>query len=428
MGKFENIKNEELLCEYLRESYSRLEAGSDGMNLSHYTTISRLLNILKTGYLWLGDYRNMNDPFEKKLLDRNNYARNLYFTSFSRAEESLAMYKIYNGDNPESSVVLQISFDVFEKIMSYACHGEYAGGVDDDGEFPQYNRKLHIVKMNSAEVIKRTIYSSVYAAEIAYLDPKTGCVYFDGRKNSHFISPLRCKKLAGLIKYKCWDFEQEVRLCAMVSEPLDNGEVVAIKLPRNFCKKIKVVLGPGFDETKYKEELFELRLLGVVFQNSVYEGYYTNFARGRDLSDSFVQKLHLNDYINKLFSGVDPWGEKLSVIIKGQKGNTIFLKWINSVSIEDGIIDVILDKDYRIENNFTLSFDIQEKINISDDPNEHLAYNYCGTILFAGNVVSIAFNEGNCSRYVFGGSGNENYYYTGGWRNAMNSLTVLHEE
>lgn len=425
MMDYYQIDSAEALRAYLREFTARYDERKNSFFLSHYSSIMKVINLLNSGFLWLGDYRQMNDPFETQIINKSEFARKLFFTSFSMAEESLAMYKMYGGHNPDSLVILQLSVDILESIMSYSHYGERVNGIDDDGEFDQHLRKLQIVR--NGVVSENLMDASVYAAEVAYVDPISGMVYVGNKENNCIVSPLKSKKMAGLIKYKCWEYEQEVRLCAYSSDFLENDEILAIKLPNDFCKHVKVILGPGFDMNKYRDELFELRLLGVVFQNSIYEGYYTDITRGRIGSYSFSQKLYINDYLNKTYKGVDPWGEELLFEITKYNDNMIIWNWKNCIMVGEERVIIDIDGVSYGDNELTFNYEFVEKKTISDDPNEYLYYSYRGGILLAGNKVYISFNGGNCFSYAFGGSGVDNYSESGSWRNGNNLLAVLEQ-
>ena len=214
-------------------------------SLYHYTTITKLLNIIKSGYLWLGDYRYMNDPFEVVMLNENKNASHLYYTSFSRADESLAMYRMYCDNKPDASVVLKISIETLIKIMSSSYHGERAGGVDDIGKYFQFYRKHNVVEGN--KISEELVGVRLFAAEIAYYYPETYSIFYHGKENKLIDQPLCKSELAGWLKYKCWDYEQEVRLLGYSEKAMEPKKRLAIKLPSDFYKNIDIILGPGFD-------------------------------------------------------------------------------------------------------------------------------------------------------------------------------------
>jgi hypothetical protein len=423
MDLFENLKDSLELSEYLRNLNERYENKKDKIILSHYTNISTLLNILRMRSLWLGDYRKMNDSFENALMNKNKYARNFYYSCFSLSEESLAMYKMYGDNNPDSTIIMQISLSTFMDMMSYSCNGEHAGGVDDDGKYPQFQRKLNIIRDNVETSQK--IDASIYGVEIAYLDPLTGVISLGDKTNENIISPLMSEDLVGLIKFKCWDYEREIRLCAYTSEPLDENEKIALKLPDDICKKIKIILGPGFDADKYREALYELSFFGVKWQDSIYSKFYTNLTKGQ-WGVSFPENtFFISEYLNYIFEGQDPWGEKLSVEITDYKNNFISWKWVNTIEIDGGTKEIEINESSFLGKDLVFHFNIYKKLDIYEDKNEFYEYAYSGAVLLSNEKLLISFNDGQCCSFVYGGSGVDYYEYGGTGRNGINLLSVL---
>ena len=90
MKQFDKITKSAEMRDFLRDCLNRYP---DDMYLLHYSSIETVINILESGYFWLNDYNQMNDLFEKELLNQNDYDGNLFYMCFSKGDESLAMLK-----------------------------------------------------------------------------------------------------------------------------------------------------------------------------------------------------------------------------------------------------------------------------------------------------------------------------------------------
>lgn len=56
----------------------------------------------------LGTCLKMNDPFETAVLTHHGLLKRLFYACFTKAPESLAMYKLYRND--ANSVIIKISY------------------------------------------------------------------------------------------------------------------------------------------------------------------------------------------------------------------------------------------------------------------------------------------------------------------------------
>ncbi len=405
--------------DYLMQAVNSCNERYKPFSLSHYTNIENIINILESGYIWLSDYNNMNDLFEKELLNRCDCDGNLFYLSFSKTEESLAMYKMYG--NGESSVILRIPSDLIEEMMSSSYHGEYAGGADDDGAFPSYRRKINIVK--NGLTTEECTYALLFCTDIVYLDPYSGTLIYQGLKNDKISCALKSEYLVGSIKYLCWEYEKEVRLSAKILDSTGPIERVAIKLPSDFSKRINVILGPEFDEDKYHDMLFELRRHGVLCQNSVYDNMYRDPRAKRSSSnDIFIQ-----NYIGCTYSGFDSWGDRFTIFVESVKNGIMSWKWINEIDVDDRKISISIDMKTYLDSDLCSHYEIDHREYIYEDPKAYLRYSYSGVIQLVENKVLVTYNSGQLYSYLYGGSGADGYFGTGAWRMGANLLTELQE-
>lgn len=415
--EFKDISTADDMDEFLQTSAN----GSDMNTMvmySHYTDIKRALNICSSKTLWLGSYGHMNDIFEKEILDRSNKKGNFFFMSLSRADESLAMYRMYG--NRESSVVLQIPASLFVGSIREHLESEYKGGIDDDSRSGSFVRYVDLIDYDNN--ISHNVAASLSFENVVYCDPYTNSLSIDGLENDKIISPLKNDILAGHIKYKCWDYEKETRFSAWIVDEITKPiSRVSISLPNSALNEIKVILGPGFNKERYYNELLELRRLGVLYRNSAYDGFF----RDADRAKRFGKMKYYKDYIAKEFSGLDPWGGKLIVNILYCDEDKIEIEWTNEFD-DDGEYRKISKRLILDMNDDLISqYDICIKQALSDDKNEYLSYSYAGTIQLIDGKVLISFNSGEYYKYIFGAGGSCVYSESGSCRMGANLLAIL---
>lgn len=416
MKQFDKITKTEEMKEYLRDCLNRYP---DDSFLFHYTDIETVINIIESGYLWLNDYNQMNDLFEKELLNQRDYDGNLFFICFSRGEESLAMYKMYGKG--KGSAIIKIPVSVIKDILSYAWHGEYADGIDDDGEYYSCIRKTSVV--DNGRVLKKTVNTGLYCTDIAYLNPYDSVLKYEDKRNNKIISPLNSEELVGMVKYNCWEYEREVRLYGRIIDFSNSINKIAIKLPDDICKKVQVILGPVFDKESYKEQLFYLRRLGVVYNNSIYDGLY----KESNIRMASWREYHLFDYIHKKYEGDDPWEGKLSIYLKDFRNGELIWKWENIFNDGRKRRKIEVELSTILDNDYIGHYEISKRERISKDEKEYLSYEYGGSIQLVDSKVLITFNNGGLYSYVSGGGGASGYGGSGGWRMGMNLLSILTE-
>ena len=420
--EFEKIKNIEELISFL-ENPSERYFDQDDVNLLHYTDINSALSIIQSRKLILGNYYDMNDLFEKELIERSDKKGRLFFSSFSRENESLAMYKMY-GEN-DSTVILNFPKSCVLGIIG-DLPGVYKGGIDDDSaNLSSYVRNVSIIR--KGEELEKRIRARVFLLDVVYLNPFTNDLHFDGQVNDSIIAPLSSDKLIGAIKYACWEYEKETRLCALA---LDEGEVfdrIVLELPNDLCNHIRVTLGPGFNKEKYYSELVELRRQGVVWQNSVYDGFYKDSTKNNRQS-YYINTVSKEEYLGYSFSGKDPWGGFLSIRVKSVNRCNVVIDWFNSFSDYESEQDVNFSVTVNINSDLIGHFDIDEKLPIGDDKNEYLHYLYNGAIQFIEKKVLVSFISGNTSYHVLGGAGVLGYGDGGSGRMGMEQMVILLRE
>lgn len=258
--------------DYLKKALTRTPKGKENSFLYRYTKIQYLVDMLKSGYMRLGSCDDMNDPFETAILQRHGILRKLFYACFTKASESLAMYQLYGTD--KDSVLIKISYSDLEKILISNSTSETVNRFSPTHSFM-------ILREN--EPTKEFVEGISYCTAVGYVDPETMAIHTGSKEITGIRHPFMQSKLAGKIKYRCWEYEDEMRLCAELTKELAENECVAIKLPSDFDSIIGVTLCPGFDSIKNKELLLELNLRSIRAMPSVYDPLYTAFLEKKEI-------------------------------------------------------------------------------------------------------------------------------------------------
>ena len=255
MAAFKDIKTPGEIQHYLLDILSRMSKNGEKY-LYHYTSFEALSKIITSGYLWLGSSQNMNDYMEGEFIESVDGSNRVYFACFSRAEENLAMYKMY-APAPGGSMLI-VPLEMAKQIIE---------SLPDSKEF---NKMVNVVRDN--KLTKEQTPAFMHWSEVAYKDLHTDTLKTAGAQNTQIENPLNVKTLAGFVKLHGWEYEREVRLQAMVVKQLSEREKVALKLPEGFSKSIEIVTVPGFNKALHQIELSQLKRMGVKIHESEYDG------------------------------------------------------------------------------------------------------------------------------------------------------------
>ncbi len=273
MGNIDSIETPNQTSEYLKRALTRPPKGKETSFLYRYTKIQYLVDMLQSGYMRLGPCDDMNDDFETAILQRHGLLHKLFYACFTKAPESLAMYKLYGTD--KDSVIFKISYAGLEKIMlskaSTSKYGKYSP-VHDFMILHENVRTGHFVD------------GKLFCTAVGYVDPETMIIHSGSKEVDSIKAPFLQPELAGKIKYNCWEYEDELRLCAELQDDLPEKECVAVGIPDDFSSMISVILCPGFDKVKNKEYLLELGFRSIRYKDSVYDPLYSAFLEKKNIS------------------------------------------------------------------------------------------------------------------------------------------------
>lgn len=237
---FADYETVEEIKEYLKKVLNR--TGGKGKNtlfLHHYTNVDALYSIMNNGSFWLASSDKMNDFLEDDYVKAASLGKKFFFMSFSKNEENLAMYKMY-APNPKG-VVFSFSYEIAEEIITNIASAE------------NDYKKVNIVRNNI--LTEETVEAKVYWSAVCYKDLKTDELFAETVSNKKIKKVFSRNDFAGFVKPYGWEFEKEVRLCAVTTRPLEENEKIAIKISDDILSEIFVTLCPGFEkkESGYKK-------------------------------------------------------------------------------------------------------------------------------------------------------------------------------
>lgn len=274
---FKDYKTSSEVRDYLLRVLSRTgNRKQDLAQLYHYTSIETVAAIVGGGNIFLGSTDNMNDYFEGEIIKEVKGANTQFFTCFSRAEENLAMYKMY-APSPNGAMIT-ISFSDAARIIESLPK-------DENGKY-----SIPIVRDN--KVTEDYVSAEIYWCAVAYKDLHTDLIRAGEAINAQIDKPFDQEELVGFLKLYGWEYEKEVRLCAKLDNALEHGEKVAISIPRTV--HIKVVTGPGFDTTKYRSQVATIKRKSIEVHSSEYDAFvdlgYTELEEMSRLRKNSLEK------------------------------------------------------------------------------------------------------------------------------------------
>ena len=238
-SSFESITDTDKLVKYLDDSSNRLRNAD---SLHHYTTLSRAIQIIKSGYWHLGTAEFMNDRVEYEL-GHSQYWKNLFFCSFmSDVKESIAMWSMYSQPWKDG---VKISIPK-KTVMKW---------IKDINEIVEISTETYQPTGRTIPVNDESIDNSakLWISAVAYSSTESDeqsrdhhIITWNTVENRNFINPATIPELTGYIKDRAWSYEKEIRIKAKVSNEKNIGRV-AIPLSHELVHSIKITAGPLFE-------------------------------------------------------------------------------------------------------------------------------------------------------------------------------------
>lgn len=230
---FETIDSSSDLIRYL-DYGSRLNSSQ---HLYQYTTVSALVNMLRSKTMHLSNAKYMNDQLEYKNGDPEIWD-NLFFSCFMMEdEESIGMWGMYAQPWREG-VKISIPKEILRRWISE---------TSELIEISQESKQPTGRKINDTSAFK------LWISTVAYSN-------FEGLETKDVVETLRCggqenqilknvprrPELTGYIKDMAWSYEKEVRVKARFNNEM-GFERVAIKMPEYVIDSLVITPSPLFE-------------------------------------------------------------------------------------------------------------------------------------------------------------------------------------
>lgn len=258
MTAFSKYDNPKDVSRFLIKSINRRNKAANKMFIYHYSDIDSIVSMVKKREIWLGNPMGMNDLLEKQMLVNANINGRIFFTSFSKAKENIAMYRMYPGKKNDlsSGAMLQITYAYADRMITESgSEFTIIKSVDKD----------NWIENGSASGL-------LYWSSVCYKNPTSNFIRVNTVNNNKLDDPLNSPVLCGQIKINGWEYEKEVRIIAKTDVKLDDSEKLCLKLPSFTHSDISVVLCPGFDKLKNDKLLSQLYQMDIDYKESYYNG------------------------------------------------------------------------------------------------------------------------------------------------------------
>ena len=203
----------------------------------HYTRLSSILSIIKSGYWIVRSPKGMNDSFEYQNWDESDW-KNIFFISFmSEQKENIGMWSLYAQPWP-NGVKVSIDAKAFKNWIKNTKTIYKAN--------PETFEVYESVAFTVGENAKIKYAAVAYSDFESHNESTTEHIHVGGAKNDALKVATGVPTLAGYIKNDAWDYEKEVRLRIDIDRNIE-CEAVAIKLTEEIIDAITIIKGPRFN-------------------------------------------------------------------------------------------------------------------------------------------------------------------------------------
>lgn len=229
------------LIRYLDDSVRRLE---NSEYLYHYTTVSRVIDIIQNRTWHLGNADGMNDKMEYKNGDPNRW-RNLFFSCFMcEDKESIGMWSMY-AQPWEQGVKITLPKKV---VRAWIKRTTDILEISTRNYKPT-GRTIPVGANGASLRLSSVAYSNTDSMQIKGEVEKLS---WSNRDNNNIKNAPRIPELTGYIKDMAWSYEKEIRIKAEFENYYDIKRV-AIPLDDEVIAAMTITAGPLFSGDLMKE-------------------------------------------------------------------------------------------------------------------------------------------------------------------------------
>lgn len=232
---FPDIKTPKELKLYLDDSLRRLDNSS---YLYHYTTVSRVVDMIQSRTWHLGSAAGMNDRMEYKNGDPLRW-NNLFFSCFMcEDKESIGMWSMY-AQPWEKGVKISIPKKVVRTWIKKTTHLLEISTQD----YKPTERIIPVGKNGALLWISSVAYSN---ADSMQEKKEAEKLTWSNQNNTNIQNAVRIPELTGYIKDMAWSYEKETRIKAQFDN-IYNVQRVAIPLTDDVIEAMTITASPLFE-------------------------------------------------------------------------------------------------------------------------------------------------------------------------------------
>ncbi len=256
---FKEINSPQDLIAYLSDNANRLDNIKNGsiQYVYHYTKLSNVVSIIKSGYWWLKSPKTMNDGLEFQHISELKQNKAVFFASFVYdSSESIAMWSMY-AQPWEDGVFIRIPVAIFKKWIRYTT--------------TIYT--VHSHKNTSSTIEKSLIpVENLSIVRVAYTNSDSAQnkseekLICGSAENDLLKDTPHLLDLVGYIKDMAWKYENEVRVLVSADKNI-KCDGLAIKLSDDLINSMEIVAGPRFSGSLSKKIMKEVHQQFIVKQS-----------------------------------------------------------------------------------------------------------------------------------------------------------------
>ena len=263
-GQRKVLKQKECFAksETLKEAFFMADRGISAHNrFVHYTTLSRVIQIITSGCWWLTRANNdrLNDAQEAKKYGNPELLSRMYQASFSYgSSESAAMWGLYCPGNP-FRVMISLDGEAMRKWFA-----EIRGKKSRIClEYPATTRKpsRHVVlKKSQIDYVdaRDVIYAATdFAGPSCRGKNRSNTLFWFGartEKIENLTQEINTDGFTGWIKDSEWRQENESRIAVRVKNINEElPDYLSVSIPDFVLKSMRFTLSPWFDEKLYDD-------------------------------------------------------------------------------------------------------------------------------------------------------------------------------
>lgn len=232
---FSAIQTPAELIRYLDDSTKRLKSST---YLYHYTTISRVVDIVQSRLWHLGNAAGMNDTMEYTNGDPARW-KNLFFSCFMcEDKESIGMWSMY-AQPWEKGVKIAIPKQAVRTWLKGTTELLEISTQD----YRPTGRLIQVGDGGASLRLSSVAYSN---ADSLQLPKEAEMLTWSNKGNTNIRNAVRIPELTGYIKDMAWSYEKEIRVKAEFENIL-GIQRVAIPLTDELIDAITITASPLFD-------------------------------------------------------------------------------------------------------------------------------------------------------------------------------------